>query len=429
MDWLKFIGLSFFSDKVAKSAVKRNYFNVALGFILTLVFMFCGLIAADILPFKTHYSSADRFRQFLYNAFSDGPNAVPLTVSDGNIVTDKLVDTFGEDGDAAVYVVNGYNLIIDTRPADAFDDFNAYCVLKDGTKIDYDDFKNRDDAENLNYTFEIEYTKNELILTPELTEKHERYLESLTDDEKISLQYKEIKNSQTLSKEEYERAVYKLYVKAYYPDLKKYESSGSAPMLRNYYYNNYVKNGTQNYFILFGDTYTGAFKTNSGLNVQFYGYFAKCADGTVTPTAKGVDNFILNAFDGTVGMSVYMYLMNIIRFIPYIALMPLILALLLFCITRLIKSDCCKGFGAGLKITGSFMWFSALIAGFCTFICGYFTPRNLLFTVALILQFGVLAVRTAEFLIREGIYVKKAPPAAENSVPETAEVNNDTVRG
>ena len=124
-----------------------------------------------------------------------------------------------------------------------------------------------------------------------------------------------------------------------------------------------------------------------------------------------------------------MYLMNIIRFIPYIALMPLILALLLFCITRLIKSDCCKGFGAGLKITGSFMWFSALIAGFCTFICGYFTPRNLLFTVALILQFGVLAVRTAEFLIREGIYVKKAPPAAENSVPETAEVNNDTVRG
>ena len=207
MDWLKFIGLSFFSDKVAKSAVKRNYFNVALGFILTLVFMFCGLIAADILPFSTHYSSADRFRQFLYNAFSDGQNTVPLTVSDGNIVTDKRVDTFGEDGDAAVYAVNGYNLIIDTRPADALDDFNAYCVLKDGTKIDYEDFKQRDDAENLIYTFEIEYTKNELILTPELTEKHEQYLESLTDNEKISLQYKEIKNSQTLSKEEYARAV------------------------------------------------------------------------------------------------------------------------------------------------------------------------------------------------------------------------------
>ena len=52
--WLKFFGLSFFSDKIAKEAKIRGVFNCVLGFVLALLFIFCGVLASNAVPFYTH---------------------------------------------------------------------------------------------------------------------------------------------------------------------------------------------------------------------------------------------------------------------------------------------------------------------------------------------------------------------------------------
>lgn len=86
--WLKFFGLSFFSDKISKQAVKRGYLNVALGAVFALVFLFCGVLAADLLPFSTHYKNSSSFTAFVRNAVTN--DGLSLEVNGGMAFTRVL---------------------------------------------------------------------------------------------------------------------------------------------------------------------------------------------------------------------------------------------------------------------------------------------------------------------------------------------------
>ncbi|MCH5160230.1 MAG: hypothetical protein J1F66_05255 [Clostridiales bacterium] len=83
-------------------------------------------------------------------------------------------------------------MLVDTRPLETFDDFEAFCVSNDGkTEIDYEDYLALSKEENANYTFDIRYTPNELILTDELIAKYEQFLVA-SDSESIKEQYAEL---------------------------------------------------------------------------------------------------------------------------------------------------------------------------------------------------------------------------------------------
>lgn len=409
--WLKFIGLSFFSDKISKEAVKRGYMNFVLGFVLSLIFLFCGVLAADLLPFPTHYKNSTSFTAFVRNAVTS--KSFNLSVTDGKLSADCIADTFLSEEDAAAYGIDGYNLVVDTRPADAFDDFEAYYISNDGKeqKITLEEYETLSDVAKRNFVFKIRYTPNELVLDDELTAEHENYLKSINSKSFDELQ----KNQSGLSREEYRRQVYNLYVKAYYPDLSTYESTGGAPLLRNYYFHNYVNADAEKYFFIFDDSCAGAFKTDSGAEITFYGFYKNFADGTTFSTEKEADDFINNSFFATSSLSVYVYFMNIIRLLPFVALMPVILALIAYCVLRLVKSDAGKSFGGCVKIIGSYLLFGALFAAIITFICGYFVPRSSLMIAVLLIFFIILLLRTAVFIVIESLTVRKTVKSEENT--------------
>ena len=248
--------------------------------------------------------------------------------------------------------------------------------------------------------FKIRYTANELVLTDELTAVHEAYL-----TEKKSESFAELQKKQTeLSREEYQRQVYNLFIKEYYTD---FPSDQSAPLLRNYY-QTYVKDGAEKYLFIFDDSCVGAFETKGGMKVSFYGFYKNFADGTNFSTAENADGFIKNSFGATAPLSVYVYLMNIIRLLPFIVLMPIITALISYCVLRLIKSDTAKTFGGCIRILGSYLLVGSLLSALITFVCGYFVPRSSLLIAAILTLFLILLIRTVIFLSLEFVTVKKS---------------------
>ena len=414
--WLKFIGLSFFSDKISKEALKRGYLNLILGIMFTLVFAFCGVLAADLLPFPTHYNNSADFKAFVRKAVTS--ESLKIEIKSQKVTAKGTVDSFANETDATEYRLNGYNFVVDTRPADAFDDFEAYYLSNDGKeqKITLEEYETLSDVAKRNFDFKISYTPNELVLTDELTAAHEKYLTDTNNESFSELQ----KKQSELSKEEYKKQVYNLYVKAYYPDLSAYESTGSAPLLRNYYYHNYVNGNAEKYLFIFDDSCVGSFETNSGFKVTFYGFYKNFADGTTFSTDKDANTFIKNSFAATAPLSVYVYFMNTIRLLPFIVLMPIVLGLLCYCILRIMKSETVKSIGGGIKIVGSYLLFGSFISAIITFICGYFVPRNSLMIAAILILFIILLIRTAVFIITEGIAVKRAATTEEiNTTTET----------
>ena len=404
-EWIKFFGLSFFSDKISKQAVRRGYSNFVLGAVLALAFLFCGILAADLLPFSAHYKNSASFSAFARNAVV----GIDLRVGSGKISSPVIVDTFSVAADSSEYAMNGYNLVVDTRKADAFDDFEAYYLSNDGKKqeITVEEYETLSEVAKRNFDFKIRYTSRELVLTDELTAGHEAYLAGINSEDYKNLQ----KKKGDLSAEEYRKQVYNLYVKKYYPDLSAYENTGGAPLLRNYYYHNYVNAGAKNYLFVFDDSLVGSFETDGGLSVSFYGFYKNFPDGETFTTENEADAFITRSFRATAGFSSYIYLMNMLRLFPFIALMLLLVAVIAFCTFRILKSPRCTTIGGSFKIVGSYLFFGALFSAVITFVCGYFIPRNSLIIAALTSFFLILLIRTAVCLISEAVTIKKSAVA------------------
>lgn len=404
--WFKFFGLGFFSNKITKEARIRGVLNCVLGFVLALVFIFLGVLSANAVPFYSHYDNADDFKELVRGALAEGE----LSADGGLLAAESVVNTFTSDSDAAMFARNGYNLVIDTRHVEALDDFIAYCELRGtGERISYEEYRALSVDEQSRYDFKIEYTPEELVLTDSLIMDCEEYLSAC--DGEISETYAELLNSK--GNDGYEIAIYALYLKAYYPELIAYESDG-VPLLRSYYYINYVNRAnTSNSLFIFEEVVFGYFTTGRGVEVSFYGSYEKLLDGLLT--ADGADEFIKSSFSSTVSDSAGVYLLNIFRFIPIIALIPVMLALIAKIALALFKDDKFKQYTTCLKIEFSFLFMGAIFAAIITFICGFFVSSATLNALPLIIFAAVLAVRTAVFLCGEYIVIKNTSQTIEKN--------------
>ena len=143
-------------------------------------------------------------------------------------------------------------------------------------------------------------------------------------------------------------------------------------------------------------------KTYGGIAETFYGSFDKMSDGILT--ADGADGFVKDAFASSLSLSASVYLMNIFRFIPFIAAIPLILALIANFGFILLKDDKYKKYTACLKIEFSYLAVGALISALVMFICGFFISSGILNNLPLIMLAAVMLVRTAVLLV--GAYMQ-----------------------
>ena len=414
--WLRFFGLSFFSDNIAKEVKERGVMNCVLGFVLALVFIFCGVLAANTVSFYAHYGNATQFKSFVRNTVSE----LQISVDNGIASADKQVNTLLNADDAKLYCKNGYNLVVDTRSAYALDDFEAYCVSKtDKREISYDDYIALSDDEKKDYDFKLRYTPNELTLTDELTANYEEFLRASTDDDVIK-QFTELtENKSAMSVDNYRRKLYVLYFDAYYPDvsLSAAERKEGVPLLRSYYYRNYLNSNdiTKSLFV-FSDVLFGFFDTDGGLSVTLYGTYDGTADGKLT--AGMTDRFIKQVFGSSISQSANIYLMNTCKYIPFIALIPFALALIMKLVFVLLKNDELKKFSVCFKTECAYLAVASLLTALVVFIFGFIVSNNILNMLPLIIYGAILTIRTAVYLIKETVKYKKTTKHNAENLPQ-----------
>ena len=407
--WLRFFGLSFFSDKVARESKSKGFLSFFLGLLLALAFIFCGLLAANFLPFATHYNHATDFKAFAQAAFDN----LDVTVSDSHAAFDTVVNTFVNKEDADLYSTNGYNLVVDTRPSTALDDFETYCVYYDGSsEITYEAYLALPDEEKINYIFNLRYTPNELVLTDELVAQYEQYLNT-TDSDDIKQQYNSLLASKnSISQEEYNLDVYALYLQAYYPEITKYVSAGSAPLLRNYYYDNYINSQQAcDYLLIFEEFLVGSFHTDGNLPVTFYGLYSAKHVGNVS--ASETDAFLRESFYAAVPLYASLYLGNILRYLVVVTLFTLALAFVAWLVLRTMKSQWGRSYSTVLKVEGAYLAVAALITTLIFFVCGFFVSGSMLNDLPLMILSVILFVRTVFLLVYDKRHGKVTAKASE----------------
>lgn len=414
--WLKFFFLGFFSHKSSKQGVKRGYGNVLLGFVLALVLLWASFMGADILPFGIHYKNSSDFAATAHAVFanSDSSKRIDAKIENGVLMIkngsgeygqDVLINTFESESDKQNYSVNGYNVIVDTRPADTLAEFEAYCVSNDGkdTVISYEDYLTLSDVAKLNFDFKLKYTGNELRLNDE-------YINALIDEYNLETEnLKQDLAENKITKSEYNREVYELFFVNYYPEISAYESTSKVPLLRNYYYHNYTNEGEAHYLFVFNDCMVGSFETKNGIDVSFYGFYSGLENGTLISddmsqkqAESSVDDFIKSSFKAIGVLNSYFYFMNVISFAPFVVLMVMVATLLAYSIFKLCSIGSVINFGSMFKIVGSFILFSGVISAVLNVIISFFINSEILNVLPLVLFFAVIMVRAVMFAIKEG---------------------------
>lgn len=416
--WLKFFCLSFFSHKTSKEGARRGYSNVLLGLILSFALLWGGFVGGDMLPLRAHYNNSTAFRAVVHKAIAT--SSIGYEIKDGRLlmknqsgeyVNGLLVNTFESDSDRESYSVGGYNLIIDPRPADTLAAFEAYCLSNDGNEreISYEDYLTLSEVARLNFDFKLRYTGEELVLTDEACEAYRLYLVSSGEEGKTAADGLAGDLSEgRITREEYNRAIYKLYFTNYYPEITEYESGSEVPLLRNYYYHQYIKNGSTDYLFIFDDYMAASFETDGGISLNLYGFFSEMENGRIIPEGSGgedankaADSFVLDSFAAVAPLTMYANALNVFGFIPFIALMPMVVSLLAYSILKLRGVDSISMLGGAFKIVGSYLWFSALAAALLSIVCAFFISADLLSILPLMLFFIILAVRSIIFAVYE----------------------------
>lgn len=421
-DWFKVFGLSFFSDKSAERAPQYGFVSIVLSIMLSVLFFMFGFMAADVVPFSTHYDNSAQYREFIRNAFSDAD--ISIEISGESAHSDKKVNTYTDESDKEKYSVNGYNLIIDTRDSNMLAEFYQVAV-RDDEEIDYGEYIKLPDKEKEKYSVKTVYTDRELELTAEKTAEHESYLAKITtegDDafnSDAAAAYKALKEKE-LSQEEYRKEVYYLYVKYYFEKIESVLMSAKAPVLCDYYYLNFVLSGNENYLYYFDDICIGSFRTDKNIPSSFVGYYKDCADGKITVDSVG--EFIKDVYYNSVGYSISTYFISAMQMAPGYVLIPVLLGLVLFVVCKAAKKRFGQRFSECYKIVNSFVWVTALLTALLTFVLAFFVFARKLYLFMPLIFALILIVRIAVFYITRSVKENALAEQADQSDSQESEL-------
>lgn len=419
--WLKFFFGSFFSHSLADEAGDRKFWNCVLSFVLFVLILWLSLSVGYYAVLPYHLNRSSDFRAFITNAVENC--GLTLEVKNGCIsVNDgRVIDTYVNDGDEE-FRYKGYNLIVDTRNNEnSYNDFNAYCKEQKGDKtISYEEYLSLTDADKKNYLFVLEYTERSLEITDKLVDKCETFLNSL-DSGSIYEQYKALDKS-SMDKEDYTNSVYELYVQGYYPDLSSREKFGKAPTMRTYYIGEYLaftESGAdkyEDYLIILDKMVMVSFRTDSGLRFSAAGYIG---NDTVTVANGGQTvNFIKSFFRSQWNVIFQTYSIYLLTQGIPVFLMVWFVAAVLMSVTAWILKHEEKRFGYMLKISGSFIFMSTVIASVVCAILNFFVARVYVFYTGLIITVGLLALRSAVWIIMEAVRIRRLKKSEQTETDE-----------
>ncbi len=404
ISWLKFYFLGFFSDKYAEEGATRSFWNAALSFALMLVIISTGFFTGYVSSFKAHYSNAESYREFLYNAFGKFSLEIKGGKACAALDGAEFINGFTEDNE---YSVNGYRLVVDTRPAEtAFDDVKIICKNSFGEEISYEEYYSFEESKKKDYTVHVEYTGKNLDVTLKQSE-YENFLENRAGESgKTALAgLKEKLAKGDITEKQYADSVYVEYVKSYYPSLSRLERYGEAPTLKTYYLGMVTSRFSDKFLMILEDVCVGSFKTEKGLAVDFEGYFTEMPDKTTFGgNASGqdvkadADGFIMQSFESSSGFGYFIFFINFFKLIPIIFLVALILALALSLFGKYRLADDKYGLFGSFKVVSSFVLVSALVSFIASVALSFFCTRSAAYIATVIVFNVVLMLRTAVFI-------------------------------
>lgn len=423
--WLKFFFGSFFSHSLADEAGDRKFWNCVLSFVLFVLIFWLALSVEYYAVLPYHLNRSSDFKAFITNAVENC--GLTLEVKNGCIsVNDgRVIDTYVNDGDEE-FRYKGYNLIVDTRNNETnYNDFKAYCKEQGGDNtITYEQYLNLSDADKKNYLFVLEYTERSLEITDDLVDKCEAYLNSL-DSGSIYEQYKALDKS-SMDREDYANGVYELYVQGYYPDLSSREKFGKAPTMRTYYIGEYLaftESGAdkyEDYLIILDKMVMVSFRTDSGLRFSAAGYIG---NDTVSVANGGQTvNFIKSFFRSQWNVIFQTYSIYLLTQGIPVFLMVWFVAAVLMSVTAWILKHEEKRFGYMLKISGSFIFMSTVIASVVCAILNFFVARVYVFYTGLIITVGLLALRSAVWIITEAVRIRRLKKSEQTETDENPNI-------
>lgn len=380
---LKFFFLSFFSDKTAKQAPKSGFFWVILALALSFLLILLGYYGSGVAPFSSHYDGAGLYTEFIDNAFESG--GIELDIRNKKATAQRYVNTYDNEDDEKAFSINGYSLIVDTRPSDTPIVFTQVAE-KDGTYISYEEYRALSDDAKKNYKVETRYTDKPVEVSPEDVQRYKAFL---------SAEQSTQKELESLSEDapDYTQRLYALYVKNYYTSVGSILRGASVPVLRDYYYRNYITGGNAYYFYVFDDMCAGSFETDGGIPAVFGGYFSKCADGRVTD----IHALVKKIYYDTAGQTFSSYFLGMVMQLPALVFIPIVLGLLMWGIGKLVKDGWTETFGGCYKTVNSFVWVSALLTALTVFTGGWLTAARAMYMFIPVLFGGILLVRTVVF--------------------------------
>ncbi len=408
---LKYIFPSFFSDKIAGQAHDRGAGSIIIVAVLAAVFSALGIIAAYAIPVKTNFYNTSELVATVERAFSS--DGAALEIKGGVLCSDRIIDTVASEADKLEYSL-GYDIVVDTRDVDTLDDFYAYCVSNSGNEISYEEFLELDEDVKTLYSFAIRYSGRERIIDAEWVDRCESYLDGVTDESTVNA-YAEVKKK---SGDEYNAAVYDLYVRTYYPSLAEYERGGGAPKTRNYYYHNYFDR--EKILFVFSDAMVCSYVTDFGAKNNFYGYYGDMKDGEIGSDAEDVKRFIADSAAGARAVTVYRAIIGFFSVAPFIVLVVIAVSVALFCLTKLMKTGALT-FGAAAKTVCAFLTVASLIASLVTFALGFFVSQSLLAWLDGVMIFAVLVIRVAIMLIKSAVEHKREIKQSAENIQNTTE--------
>lgn len=416
-EWLKFYFVGFFTHSLSKEGGDHSFFNTLLSFVLTFIIVCCGLVAGYAASFGVQYNNSKDFKSFLYAAFGDedSSNRIDLSVKDGYLSADvkegERVNTLLNEGQK--YAINGYQLIVDTRPADtAYAEFTVKCKKSDNTEIEYGVYRTLSEDEKKVYSLTVDYSGKSLNPADKQTE----YEEYLSASQSAAEAYGKLKADfadGTVSGEQYSNGVYELYFNTYFAELPK-DNYGKAPTLRTYYLSPSTYQNTDKYITVLDNVCFCAFKTDSGLAVEFSGYFNKLDDGQISgdnlssaQMKNNIDDMIKNSFASAGRLNFLVYLVSLGRSVAIYVLAIILFSLIAFMTLKVAKAEDCPRYVDAIKIVGSFQLWSAIITFVLTLILSFFLARGAVFTAAEIILLCVLILRTALYVTIELMADKK----------------------
>lgn len=432
ISWLKYTFGNFFSHKLSKEGTNRKVWNLLFSLFMFLVLLTSFLASGYSFSYWTHYDNASNFQEFAYNTFFNEDVNKRVNI-ESSIINDKgvarayygldkenlvLINTFENQNDSE-YIVNDYNLIIDTRDSsNTFVKFDItyYNVNDKNDVISADEFRKL--TSNSSYTAKIDIYSEIHSYTDQDIEGYTSWLNtfisSLDSNHSYVGEWNQIK---ALNKESkiYKDKTYALYTKCYY-------SLSIAPTIQTYYQSTYAildENNEYKYsnYLLITDTWCViSFTTDNGINVTFDGYYNGFADGFVLSTQhttseeivkENIDNFFATIFDSITSFKTLSMALTVFRFYIYIILALLILAGFIFLSCKVKARDYAINYLSGLKIASGYLVVSSLLGGIIGFIASFITSQQISFAIATWGTLALLMIRTLIFVLNEEHNIKK----------------------